>query len=207
VSLSADDQARLARAFELACRWHGGQTRKGSGVPYVSHLLQVAGMVLEHDGSADQAAAALLHDAVEDTDATIEEIAREVGDPVAAIVAHCTDTLPGDTPSAKSPWAERKAGYVARLRTAPDDAVLVAACDKVHNLTSLVADAKRDGLAAISPPRFNAAPIEQLAYYDAVVDAVVGRLPEGLAAELSRLVAELRAVVTRRSGSSPAAGG
>ena len=148
MTLSADDQARLARAFELACRWHGTQTRKGSDVPYVSHLFQVAGMVLEHGGSADQAAAALLHDAVEDTEASLDEIAAQVGERVAAIVDHCTDTLPGDTPSAKSPWTQRKARYVERLRAAPDDAVLVAACDKVHNLASLVADARRDGLAA-----------------------------------------------------------
>ena len=206
MSLSSADQERLTTAFALACRWHAGQTRKGTDVPYVSHLFEVAGMVLEHGGSVDQAAAALLHDAVEDTEATIDDIARHLGEHVAAIVDHCTDTFPGDTPEAKRPWAERKARYVSRLRAAPPEAVLVAACDKVHNLASLVADARLHGLAAISPPRFNAEPLDQLAYYDAVADALVGRLPERLALELDRLVAELRAVVTRRSDSSPAAG-
>ena len=207
MTLSPVDQERLARAVALAGRWHASQTRKASGAPYLSHLLQVAGMVLDHGGTVDQAIAALLHDAVEDTDATIEEIAAELGPEVAAIVGHCTDTLPGDTPEAKSPWAVRKRRYVDGLRQAPADAVLVAACDKAHNLRSLVAEARGGGLAAISPPHFSAAPREQLAFYDEVVDAVVGRVPEALAAELERLVAELRAIILRRSGSSPAAGG
>ena len=226
MSLSADDQERLARAVGLAARWHADQQRKATGAPYLSHLLLVAGMVLEHGGTVDQAVAALLHDAVEDTSATLDDISAALGPEVATIVDHCTDTLPGDTPSAKSPWPVRKARYVARLRDAPTQVALVAACDKVHNLTALVAEARSGGLAAISPPAFSVTPVEQLAFYDAVVDAVVGRVPPALAAELERRVAELRALVTgtaagggggagrdvggsatRRSGSSPAAGG
>jgi (p)ppGpp synthase/HD superfamily hydrolase len=200
MTFTAEDSARLGRAMELAAGWHAEHTRKGTDIPYLSHLLHVAALVVDHGGDAEQVAAALLHDAVEDTDADVETIATEVGPRVAAIVEHCTDTLPGDTPRAKSDWAVRKAAYVERLRSAPDDAVLVTACDKLHNLGALVADVRAGGPAAIAPPRFNAAPLDQLRYYDAVLDAIVGRLPERLAAELSRLVAELRALLTTNLG-------
>lgn len=196
MTLSAADQERLVRAVELAAGWHADQVRKATDAPYLSHLLQVAGLVLEHGGTVDQALAALLHDAVEDTEATLAEITAALGPEVAAIVDHCTDTLPGDTPEAKSPWPVRKARYVERLRHAPADVVLVAACDKVHNLGALVSEARADGLGAISPPAFNATPVEQLAFYDAVADAVVGRVPSSLATELERRVADLRAIVT-----------
>lgn len=206
MTLSPDDQGRLSRAVGLAAGWHAAQTRKSSGVPYLSHLLQVSGLVLEHGGTVDQAVAGLVHDAVEDTDATLEEIAAELGSSVASIVDHCTDTLPGDSAEEKSPWPVRKARYVERLRAAPSEAVLVAACDKLHNLTSLVAEIRAGGLEAISPPRFSAAPMEQLGFYDEVVDAVIGRVPDALGGELARRVADLRQAILRRSGSSPAAG-
>jgi (p)ppGpp synthase/HD superfamily hydrolase len=187
-----DDAERLGLALQLAAGWHAGQTRKVGGGPYVSHLLQVAGLVLDHGGTVDQAVAALLHDAVEDTPATVEAIEDSFGPEVAAIVEHCTDTLPGDSPSAKSPWRDRKERYLARLRDAPADVALVVACDKRHNLSGLVAEARRGGAAAISPPHFNAPAEEQLWYYDGVLDAVVGRIPRLLADDLNGLVAELR---------------
>src|SRR5687767_1740947 len=102
-----------ALAFALAA--HGDQTRKGSNVPYVSHLLQVSGLVLEHGGDSEQATAALLHDVVEDTAATIEDVAAAFGPAVAAIVADCTDTLADETPDHKRPWLARKQAYVAHL--------------------------------------------------------------------------------------------
>jgi (p)ppGpp synthase/HD superfamily hydrolase len=195
---------RLGRALSLAVAWHGDQRRKTGGAPYISHLLQVAGLVLEHGGTVDQAVAALLHDAVEDTAATLDDVEAEFGPGVAAVVAVCTDTLEGDTPEAKSPWAERKAGFVERLRTAPDDAVLVAVCDKRHNLAGLVAEAAAAGIAAISPPRFNAEPAQQLWYYDSVLDAVAGRIPARLEAETRDLVAALQALI---AATPPAGGG
>ena len=189
------DADRLGRALGRAVEWHGDQRRKSGGAPYVSHLLQVAGMVLEHGGSVDQAIAGLLHDAVEDTDATVADVEAEFGPTVAAIVSACTDTLDDDTPDAKSPWPERKARYVEHLRTAPDDAVLVALCDKRHNLAGLVAEARSGGAAAVSPPRFNAEPAQHLWYHEAVLEAVTGRVPARLEREVRDLLAELRALV------------
>jgi hypothetical protein len=110
-------------------------------------------------------------------------------------VSSCTDTLEDDTPDDKSPWQERKSRYVAHLGAAPDDAVLVAVCDKRHNLAGLVAEARDGGAAAVSPPRFNATPAQHLWYYEAVLDAVAGRVPARLEGEVRALLEELRALV------------
>ena len=187
----------LARAVELALDWHGDQRRKSGGAPYVSHLLQVSGLVLEHGGTMTQAAAGVLHDAVEDTDATLDDIEAELGPEVAAIVGWCTDTLEGDTPDAKSPWRQRKVHYLERLAQAPDDAVLVAACDKRHNLGTLAADVRAAGPRALDV--FNAGPDDQLWYYAQLLDVLAGRIPPRLEAELLGLVDELRRGLSRPS--------
>ena len=193
--LPPEDQERLARAVGLAARWHAGQVRKGTDVPYLSHLLQVAGLVLEHGGGVDLAVAGLLHDALEDTDATVEDVADAFGPEVAAVVADCTDTLPGDRPGAKAPWEERKRRWLARLPGLSPASALVAACDKRHNLAALVADARRGGLAAISPPRFSRPPDRQVWFHREAHAALAPALPPALAEELGRLVDELAALV------------
>ena len=68
MSLTQDDRRLLTRATELALEWHAEHFRKGTTTPYVSHLLQVEGLVIEHGGGVDQAVAALLHDGLEDAD-------------------------------------------------------------------------------------------------------------------------------------------
>src|SRR5262245_4788108 len=103
---------RFDEAFRLAHRLHRTQPRKGTPIPYISHLMTVAALVLEHGGDEDQAIAALLHDAVEDQggEPTLAEIRRAFGDGVAAIVADCTDSW---TEGEKALWRERKEAYLA----------------------------------------------------------------------------------------------
>src|SRR5271169_5402067 len=115
---------------------HAAQTRKGSGVPYISHLISVAALTLEYGGSEDEAIAALLHDAVEDQGgaATRADILRRFGPEVTAIVDGCSDT----EVSPKPPWRARKEAYIAHLPTASESVQLVSACDKLHNARSLV---------------------------------------------------------------------
>src|SRR5581483_11248115 len=102
---------RLSRALAWAVERHGEQVRKGTAIPYVAHLMGVCALVLEDDGTPDEAVAALLHDVVEDTDATVDDVAREFGPEVAEIVAGCSDTdvIP------KPPWRSRKEAYIAGL--------------------------------------------------------------------------------------------
>src|SRR5918992_1460748 len=96
---------RFDEALVYATRLHWTQYRKGTAIPYVSHLLAVAAIVLEHGGTENEAIAALLHDAIEDRggDTTRQEIRKRFGEEVVAIVDGCTDaeTIP------KPPWKER----------------------------------------------------------------------------------------------------
>lgn len=174
-----DRRTALARALELALAAHGEQTRKGTAIPYVSHLLQVSGLVLEWGGDLEQATAALLHDVVEDTATSIAEVEAAFGSGVAAIVADCTDTGPGETLGNKRPWLVRKREYLARLRAVASRSALVIACDKLHNAAGLIADLERDGVATLA--RFNAPAPKQLWYMRGVAAALAGRVPDGLA--------------------------
>ena len=185
-----------AAAFALAS--HAGQTRKGSGAPYACHLLQVAGLVLEHGGDAAQAAAGFLHDVVEDCGVAVEELEGRFGREVAHIVAACSDLLPGDTPDAKSPWLERKRSYLTALRAAPHDVLLVVGCDKLDNLRSLLADLEADGTPVFD--RFNGTPEQTLWYYREVGVLLAATPHVRVRAELERLCERLVGWVGRRSG-------
>lgn len=188
------ERQKLARAVAFALAAHAEQTRKGTPIPYASHLLQVVGLVLEHGGDAEQAIAAVLHDVVEDCDEIeLDEIRRHFGGDVAAIVEVCTDLLPGDRAGAKSEWSLRKRDYLARLARADARARLVAACDKLHNLRTLVADLHAEGPATLE--RFTATPAQTRWYHEAVREAVAGGLPGRLLRELDALLAELRRFV------------
>ncbi len=111
--LTRRSKEALIYARASAC----AQVRKGSRVPYISHLISVAALALEYGGGEDEAIAALLHDAVEDQGgaATRAEILRRFGVEVTAIVDGCTDT---DT-IPKPPWRARKEAYIAELRPLP----------------------------------------------------------------------------------------
>ena len=186
---------RFGDALRWAAELHGDQMRKGTTIPYVSHLLAVTALVLEHGADEDEAIAALLHDAVEDQGgaSTLAEIRRRFGDRVAEIVAAVSDTdmVP------KPPWRERKEGYLHHLAepTTTTSALLVAAADKLHNARSILADLEVQGDQLWS--RFNAGPDDQLWYYRSLVDILSRRLPGPLTDELANVVGELeRAIIT-----------
>src|SRR5579871_5450580 len=114
-------------ALVYASGLHREQSRKGTSVPYVAHLLSVCSLVLVNGGNEVQAIAALLHDAPEDQggEATLDEIRRRFGSDVAAIVADCTDAWAAPDGS-KPPWRARKQSYVAALPHKPAASLLVS---------------------------------------------------------------------------------
>ena len=130
--------SRFESALVYATQLHRHQIRKGSGVPYISHLLSVSALVLEDGGDEDEAIAALLHDAIEDQggDKTRQEIKAKFGDRVVNIVNGCTDaeTIP------KPPWKERKQQYIEKMRHADPEVRRISMADKLHNLRSILAD-------------------------------------------------------------------
>ncbi len=114
---------RFVQALHLAHQWHHGQYRKGTAVPYVSHLLGVASIALEFGASEDEAIAALLHDALEDgpqyTGKNASELRTEIaslfGEAAACLVEGATDATP-KAGEKKAPWVERKTTYLRGMK-------------------------------------------------------------------------------------------
>jgi (p)ppGpp synthase/HD superfamily hydrolase len=181
---------RFGEAFYFAAEKHSGQTRKGTGVPYISHLMSVAALVLEAGGDEDQAIAALLHDVVEDCggEPMLQEVRDRFGDRVAGIVKGCTDayTIP------KPPWKQRKLEYLKVLRDADDDIRLVSAADKLHNVRTILADYRLEGDSVWN--RFSGRRDGTLWYYRAVLNVLLQGTRNRLIGELERAVQELESL-------------
>jgi len=185
------DQALLVEGLRFALAAHGAQTRKGTEIPYVSHLLQVAGLVLEHGGDTEQAVAALLHDVIEDCPGVnAGAVESRFGPEVARMVQYCSDLLDEDAPGEKSRWLDRKRHYLARLRGADAGTRLIAACDKLHNLRALVSDLEQDGIETLD--RFTATHAQTRWYYEEVRDVLGQDLPARLGSELDDQIERLR---------------
>ena len=184
---------RFIDALEFAAEKHRRQNRKGTTVPYVSHLLSVAGLVLESGGGEDLAIAGLLHDAVEDAkDMTGEQmsdcIRSEFGDRVADIVDGCSDakSSPGGS---KPPWKSRKKAYIKHLSSASIDVLRVSIADKVHNARSIATDQDRFG--AVVWDRFTSTSEESRWYYTSLRDIYKERIND------SYLIKELDIAIAR----------
>jgi (p)ppGpp synthase/HD superfamily hydrolase len=134
---------RFDRALRLATDHHRAQLRKGTEIPYVSHLLGVTSLVLEMGGSEDEAIAALLHDAVEDGggEPMLELIRAEYGADVARIVRANSDTIAEPKP----PWLQRKQAYVASIAGKQPDELRVSLADKLHNTRAILRDLRTHG--------------------------------------------------------------
>lgn len=186
---TVSDQARwerLSEAVRFGLRLHGEQTRKGSDTPYISHLLGVASLVLEHGGDEEQAMAAVLHDAIEDQGAEQGPAIRaRFGERVLRIVEGCTDadTVP------KPQWRARKEAYIAHLDHAPPDVLLVSCADKLHNARAICTDLVTHGAAVFD--RFNAGREGTLWYYGALAEAFGRKLPGPLSRELDETVCRM----------------
>jgi (p)ppGpp synthase/HD superfamily hydrolase len=198
---------RFTQALTFVTQLHANQVRKGSGVPYVAHLLGVASIVLEYGANEDEAIAALLHDAIEDQGgvATQAEIRRRFGDVVTAIVDGCTDsqTMP------KPPWRDRKEAYIAHLPTASPSVLLVSAADKLYNARSILKDYQVLGDELWQ--RFKGRKEGTLWYYRALVEAFSKTVPHPqphppqyplLVDELAKVVAEIESLAHFNSRST-----
>lgn len=183
---------RFSNALKYAANLHRDQVRKGTTIPYVTHLMSVSALVLEHGGDEDQAIAALLHDAVEDQGGleTLRKIRTRFGPRIAQLVMSCTDAVER-VGQPKPPWRERKLAYIEKLSTLPPDAALIITCDKLHNLNCLILDLRRDGPSTLS--RF-ARPASLGWYYSAVTTALAGHQGRAPVDRLRALVQEFSAL-------------
>ncbi len=179
--------ARFEDALTYAASLHACQVRKGTGIPYISHLLAVCALVLEDGGSEDEAIAALLHDAAEDHggEATLNDIRERFGDRARDIVGECSDTFEDPKP----PWHQRKERYVAHLEEASPSALRVSLADKLHNVRSTLRDHREIGEQVWE--RFNANRDEIVWYYRSLAEVFARRRPGRMADELVETVGGL----------------
>ncbi len=178
---------RFDQALALARQLHAGQTRKGTDIPYISHLLAVTSLVLEDGGGEDEAIAALLHDAVEDQGGldTLAEIRRQFGDRVADYVLGLSDTFEDPKP----PWQQRKDEYLQHLRTAPPQVLRISLADKLHNARSIRQDLRNRGEALWD--LFRGGREGTLWYYRTLVEIFQQTSPSILVAELAQVVEDI----------------
>ncbi|MDF5731817.1 MAG: HD domain-containing protein [Rhizonema sp. PD38] len=193
MNLNETETPKLTHRFEQALiytnRLHSKQIRKGGNVPYISHLLSVAALVLENGGDEDEAIAALLHDAVEDQGgkATREVILNMFGTRVVEIVDGCTDadTIP------KLPWQERKQQYIEKLRYASPSVRRVSLADKLHNARSILSDLFIEGEATWK--KFQGGKEGTLWYYRTLLEVFLETDADSwFVQELNRVVNELK---------------
>ncbi len=185
---------RFTSAIDYARRLHT-EFRKGTQIPYMAHLLGVASLVMGEAGgripvTEDMAIAAILHDTVEDHGGKprLDDV-REKFDPnVARMVEGLSDTLAEDH-NKKEGWEERKTTYLARLKTEPEDVLLISAADKLYNAKAILDDLREIGPAVWD--RFKRGPKEQLWYFHALLEVFQARLHSRMVDELKRVVDEI----------------
>ncbi len=175
---------RFERALILANQLHKDQRKTGSGVPYISHLMGVAALVLEDGGDEDQVIAALLHDAVEDHGGkpVLDRIQADFGDQVADIVGCCTD-IEGLT------WCDQKKAHLNHISHASVDVLRVALADKLHNVRSILLDRRRYGEGVWE--RLRGGREGKLWYFREMANTLKTCAPGIMADELDRAVTEL----------------
>jgi len=182
---------RFAQAFAFASVVHASQTRKGTATPYLSHLMGVSSLVLEHGADEDTAIAALLHDAPEDQGgyAMLAQIKARFGDRVAHIVQGCTDTFEKKKPA----WRKRKEDYIAHLDQADGATCLVSVADKLHNARSILHDLRQVGVEVFE--RFSATQEQTGWYYGSLARVfhrrLAGEEAEALANALRHAIEEI----------------
>ena len=172
---------------------HHGQFRKGTGIPYIAHVLGVAAIAMEYGAGEDEAIGALLHDAAEDGggEATLAEIRARFGDAVGDIVLGCSDSLVED-PEDKLPWRDRKENYLAHLENASRSVCLVSAADKLHNVRAIIRDYHEHGDDVWL--RFQGRREGTVWYYETVAHTLARRYHSPLTRDLQLAVDELVAL-------------
>lgn len=188
---------RFDQALAYASLVHRTQIRKGSGVPYISHLLGVASITPEFGGDENQAIAALLHDAAEDQggEVRLHDIRVTFGEDVEEIVRHCSDSMGKEKPvgasNRKAEWRARKERYLGTLEEKPKRSLLVSLADKTHNAESIVFDLHRSGPSVWD--RFTGKRDGTLWYYDQLVEIMDRRL-NAQAVRLAKARAEMASI-------------
>jgi len=180
---------RIEQAIRAAAVLHHDQARKGAmPYPYVTHLFSVSMLLSEYTEDENVIIAALLHDTLEDTDYTLEELTEDFGGTVAQIVDTLTERkLNGEV---KVSWSERKKGYAKQLKNGPSEAVMVAAADKIHNFRTSVEEYYDDHNRFLSD--FGKNLDERIEVYQTIANVINNRLKGPLLTEFNHVFTEYK---------------
>lgn len=187
--------SRFTAAVDYARHLHI-ETRKGSHIPAMAHLLGVASLVMGEHGHApvpvteDMVIAAILHDAVEDHGGTprLRDIEHNFGQNVARMVEGLTDSFE-ENAEKKPCWEERKAGYIERLEKEPLDVQLISAADKLYNARTILSDHRDVGARVWD--RFKRGRDQQIWYYTELLRVFKAQPSNRIVEEFGRVVEEL----------------
>ena len=138
------DSSFLDRAIEFAVKAHANTERRGKGFPYIVHPLEAMEIVASMTPDQELLAAAALHDTIEDTSVTLDDLRREFGDRVAAIVEAESDKFLEGIPDEAS-WHQRKQAAIDRIAAAPFESKIVAMGDKLSNMRAIWRDYQEQG--------------------------------------------------------------
>ena len=187
---------RLSKAFDFSSQIHKKHMRKTTDIPYLRHLLSVAALVIDHGGTEDQAISALLHDSLEDQghkfpgghDALKKRIMTDFGENVLRMVEGLSDSDEYPKPE----WRPRKDTYLAHLRNAEQDVLLISCADKLHNARSILRDYREIGDQVWD--RFNGKKEGTIWYYQSLAEIFREK-----AIDFDSLVSELERTVSQFS--------
>lgn len=183
----------IQKAIYTAAVLHDGQRRKGIDRPYIVHPVSVGWLLSEYTKDEEIIAAGILHDVVEDTPYTHEDIVREFGEEVAELVRGVTEVkLHPDDATQKLSWEGRKLWYIDRLNSAPKGSLLVACADKIHNISSYLEVVEMHGKK--SADIFNVPLERSLWFYREVYGVISRRLKHPLVRRLAASIESLAAV-------------
>jgi len=172
----------IEKAARIATIAHKEQLRKDEDIPYIVHPFMIALLLTSYKFSETVVAAALVHDVLEDTDFSEEQLREEMGEEVMAIIASVTND---DSLS----WEEKKKKYIETVRAGSDGAKAVATADKIHNAQSLLAGAAKQGSDVWK--HFNAGREKKLWFENAMLSMLQETWQHPLVAEYATLVAEM----------------
>jgi (p)ppGpp synthase/HD superfamily hydrolase len=173
---TAPEQDKIFNAITFVAEKHRHHWRKGTRIPYISHLMNVMKILCEEGAPAEIVVAGILHDVVEDTPVSVEEVKQLFGEKIARLVVKASEQdkledAENRKKDKETPWRERKEKTIAHLNNEPNpNYLLVSAADKLDDIRAIRADYERIGDAIWS--RFNASQDELRWYYTEIAKAL-----------------------------------
>lgn len=181
---------KVEQAIRAACILHQDQLRMGTlPLPYISHLIAVSLILSDYTEDEDTVVAAFLHDTLEDTDYTEEELREDFGGPVAEIVLTLTEPKL-DSKGNKLPWLEKKKQYAKQLKAGSDKALMIAAADKAHNFRTMVEEYTDDHSRFIQD--FGPQTADRMEAYQDIANVINSRLKSDIVHEFNHTFTEFK---------------